>query len=850
MTGAPKDPADAATEPPTDFMSTLPKLDGAAEARASRRIVGPYRLLRQIGHGGMGTVWLAERVDGLLKRQVALKLPHPGIATRAFHERLARERDILASLDHPNIARLHDAGIADDGQPYIALAYVQGQSLVEHCDARRLSLVERVRLFQQVLAAVQYAHAHLVIHRDIKPSNVLVDEEGRVQLLDFGIAKLLVDGQATATELTLEAGSAYTPDYASPEQVEGAPISIASDVYAAGVLLYELLVGQRPYHLPRSSRGALEEAILTREPRRASASVLPAAAAARGTTARALAGALRGDLDTILQKALRKRPEERYATIEALGQDLQRHLDGLPVLAQPDKAAYRLGKFMRRHRLPVALASAAAVALLVGAGVAAWQAHVAAQERDHALALLARNEAVTDFLGIFITEAAQASAPMTVKDLLARSELLAGTEFRHDPEHQALVLAILGMHHRTLGDGTKAEALLKRAVDAASGSRDPSFKARLACQYASAAELLGRTDEARRQLLDHARRHDVDAQTAAECYAYLSYVAQDMNDGPAAVEYARLALDKLAQAPRASPSLQASFLGNLAYGLHLSGQSEAASREYAKALARYAELGREASPNAIAIRNNWAIVSDGAGDPKSALALYEENLALIARRGVGEPPVYLLANRARALEGTGRYADAGQAYAVALAAAERSGNPVATAYCLVGLSSIAREAGDLDDADRQLRRIDALGAAARPPGGVVALAAHIQHGRIALARHQLAAARSELDAALATRRPNGATVSALTTRAEIGLGDGRLDDALQDVQQAIELAQKLQGGKPHSMRTGLALLVRGRILAQRGDAPAARDAYREAVQHLADTVDAGHPALRQARALL
>lgn len=239
-----------------NFLHSLPRVGVAPETTPpavaeGERMVGPYRLLRELGRGGMGSVWLAERADGLLKREVALKLPHQGPATRAFAERLVRERDILASLVHPHIASLYDAGVTAQGQPYIALAYVAGCTLIEHCKAQELGVRESVALFQQVLQAVQYAHAHLVIHRDLKPSNVPVDERGQVHLLDFGIAKLLVDGKAEATDLTLDAGQALTPDYASPEQIAGGAISIASDVYSLGVLLYEVLAGQRPYRLPR-----------------------------------------------------------------------------------------------------------------------------------------------------------------------------------------------------------------------------------------------------------------------------------------------------------------------------------------------------------------------------------------------------------------------------------------------------------------------------------------------------------------------------------------------------------------------------------------------------------------------
>jgi serine/threonine protein kinase len=254
---------------------------------------GPYRVISLLGHGGMGSVWLAERVDGLFTRRVALKLVHPALMDRVMTERLGREREILASLDHPKIARLFDAGFAEDGQPYLALEYIAGTPLTTYCDERRLSIAVRLELLRQVLSAVQYAHANLVIHRDLKPSNILVTEDGRAHLLDFGIAKLLTTGVAKETELTQLGGRALTPDYAAPEQIAGAPVTTAADVYALGVMLYELLTGQRPYRPKRDSRGALEEAIMQDDPV-APSRVTPseATATARDTTARKLVSAM------------------------------------------------------------------------------------------------------------------------------------------------------------------------------------------------------------------------------------------------------------------------------------------------------------------------------------------------------------------------------------------------------------------------------------------------------------------------------------------------------------------------------------------------------------------------------
>ncbi len=366
-----------------DFLGTLPKLvlpltdaSGAAlNEAAAGELIGPYRLLSPLGQGGMGAVWLAERSDGQLKRQVALKLPRLTWGS-AVAERLARERDILATLSHPHIARLYDAGVDGHGRPYLAMEYVQGLPIDVYCDQKTLPLPQRVQLLLQVAGAVAHAHARLVVHRDLKPANILVTEEGQVRLLDFGIAKLLEGEHTQETALTRVAGAAMTLDYASPEQIRGDPLTTASDVYSLAVVAYELLAGARPYRLQRGSAAELEEAIASAEPKRASE-------AARDVAVR---NALRGDLDAILNKALKKRAEERYAGVEALAEDLRRHLRHEAVLAQPDRLAYRAGKFLQRHRLPVAAGVVTAAALVAGTTVAWVQALRAEAERQLAVA--------------------------------------------------------------------------------------------------------------------------------------------------------------------------------------------------------------------------------------------------------------------------------------------------------------------------------------------------------------------------------------------------------------------------------------------------------------------------------
>jgi len=331
--------------------------------------VGPYQLIGPLGAGGMAEVWLAQRADGVLKRQVALKLPMLSRLRRDLPKRFARERDILAGLEHPNIARLYDAGVSTDGLPYLAMEYVAGQPMTTWSDAHHFGVRERLNLFLQVLDAVQYAHSHQVIHRDIKPSNILVTESGQVRLLDFGVAKLLA--QERDQDLTELYGRLLTPEYASPELLLGDPIDASTDVYSLGVVLYELLCGSRPYRVQTSaSVGLLEHAITTGQVEKPSTRLGPDAGGARGTTRQELARRLRGDLDAIVLKALAKEPADRYSSAAAFADDLQRYLRGQPVGARPDHFTYRFGKAVARNRTGVGTSVAATVLVTAALGYA------------------------------------------------------------------------------------------------------------------------------------------------------------------------------------------------------------------------------------------------------------------------------------------------------------------------------------------------------------------------------------------------------------------------------------------------------------------------------------------------
>lgn len=356
--------------------------------------IGPYVVEREIGEGGMGTVYLASRADQQYEKKVAIKLVRNGAGTEALIDRFLTERQILAGMEHPNIARLLDGALTESGQPYLVMDYVEGIRLDVYCDEQKLSLRARLEMFRKVCAAVNYAHQHLVIHRDLKPSNILVTQDGEPKLLDFGIAKV-VSPIGTAVEATMTAGLFLTPLYASPELLRGQPTTVASDVYSLGIILYEFLCGRRPYGGPTMSPVDLIQAVVTRDAERPSArlgdkGVEPAEASmdlvaeARRETPESLRRKLRGDLDGIVLKSIAKEPEERYSSVEQLSEDIRRYLEGQPVRAVQGSSVYRARKFVGRHRIGVASATLLAASLIAGVTGTLWQAHVARQERVNA----------------------------------------------------------------------------------------------------------------------------------------------------------------------------------------------------------------------------------------------------------------------------------------------------------------------------------------------------------------------------------------------------------------------------------------------------------------------------------
>lgn len=446
---------------------------GSAEKTSDDRI-GAYRVESELGRGGMGTVYLAVRDDDEFNKKVAIKIVRSGFDSEELLRRFRSERQILANLDHPNIARLLDGGTTADGAPYVVMEYVDGTSINDYCERNSLGLEARLELFRKVCSAVNYAHQNLVVHRDIKPSNILVASDGTPKLLDFGIAKLLDPETSDETEpITRADMRLMTPEYASPEQVSGRPITTATDVYSLGVVLFELLTGHPPYNFDNRSPAEMERVIRDKQPTRPSDAMTSDNDKVNRDIGSNFAirdpRSLRGDLDNIILMALRKEPARRYSSVEQFSDDIRRHLVDLPVLARQDTLGYRADKFVRRHAGGVA--ATAAVTVLIAALVGFYTSQLAA-ERNRALAETAKAEQVSKFL----TDLFAASDPresggdkLTAQQILDSGAKRIRTELTGQPEVQAALMDVMGVAYQNLGLLDQAEDLIKSALEIREG---------------------------------------------------------------------------------------------------------------------------------------------------------------------------------------------------------------------------------------------------------------------------------------------------------------------------------------------------------------------------------------------
>ena len=656
------------------------------------QILGAYRLIGPIGRGGMGSVWLAERCDGRFDGRAAVKLLNIALVGRAGEERFRREGTILARLTHPNIAHLIDAGVSPAGQPYLVLEHVDGQNIDLYCDEHALGIEGRVRLFLDVLEAVAHAHAQLVVHRDIKPANVIVSVDGRVKLLDFGIAKLIEPDADWSDEaaggmsaLTREAGAALTPEYAAPEQLAGGLVTTATDVYALGVLLYVLLSGQHPAGAAVRSPAPLMRAIVEVEPRRVSDAVVGRTETAEaltrhaeqcGTTPARLQRILRGDLDLIVAKALKKDAAERYRSVTALADDLRRFLRHEPIGARPDTLRYRATRFVRRHARGVA---ASAAALVVLGGSAVYHTNRLEAERDRAQREAAKASKVSDLLTGLLTaadpyEIRSTKQEPTVGTLLEARTSQVQAELAGQPDLQAEILTVIGRIYRRMGLYDKAQPLLEQALasgSAAFGAEHVQIAQTLhdlgtvqadKGNYAGAGLSLERSLAMRRRLLGG--EHPDVAVTLSE----LGRVYQDEGFNERAEPLQREALRIRRAALGADDPEVAVSLSDLASVLRLNGDLVGAESLLRQSVDINRKTRGDFHPNTLTSVHDLALISVMRGDYASAESMFRRVLASLPDT-VGErhPLVAaVLNNLARVLAREGRYDEAAVALTKAL----------------------------------------------------------------------------------------------------------------------------------------------------------------------------------------
>ena len=645
--------------------------DLLSDSRLLGQTFGAYTLVEPLGAGGMGSVWLAQRSDGRFEGKAAVKLLSAALLGAEGASRFRREGTILARLKHPNIAQLIDAGVSEAGQPYLVLEYVEGEPIDRWCDNRSLDVVSRLRLFLDVLAAVEHAHSNLVVHRDLKPGNVMVSKDGRVKLLDFGIAKLLEGEDGLPTQLTREAGHAFTPAYAAPEQVLGESVTTATDVYALGALLYLLLSGRHPAGGSEVSPAEMMRAILESEPDRPSHAVHSTrtrpteaqvkTAAARSSTPERLKRELRGDLDLIVAKALKKRPQERYASVSALAEDLRRYLGEEPILARPDSLAYRGAKFARRH---VRSLAAAAAAVLCLAAVVAYYGTRLAHERDRVRREAQKSKQVSEFLTGLLTHADpyQADRPdPTVRSLLDAGAAHVRKDLAQEPEVQREMLTLLGRIYERRGAYEQALPLLGEAVTLGRKTLGPSAElAQSLNDFGVAQGQVANLDSARATLEEAlAMRQKVlgpDHPEVAVSESELGRVLSDQGHLAEAEPHFRSALAIRRKVLGPNDHETATSMSDLGLLLRAQGDRAGAETLFRQTLAITRATRPPMHPDVGTALANLALTVNERGDHAAAEAMYLEALT-IGRTSLGKDHpdnAQRLANLAGALRQGGK----------------------------------------------------------------------------------------------------------------------------------------------------------------------------------------------------
>jgi serine/threonine protein kinase len=835
------------------FLRDLPPVAAAPSSAALEgQTLGPYVLDAEIGRGGMGTVWRAHRADGRYEGHVAIKLLNAALVNRPAEQRFLREGSVLARLRHPNIAYLLDAGVAPNGQPYLVLELVQGVRIDQYCERQALTAPSRIRLFLSVLAAIAHAHSHLVIHRDIKPSNILVTNDGAVKLLDFGVAGLMLpQGADSATAHTLDVMTALTPEYAAPEQLLNQPVTTATDVYALGLVLFVLLAGRHPHADAGDSLAQRVRTIVDHEAPRLSL------AAATPATARVL----RGDLDNIVGKALRRDPQERYGTVDAFADDLRRFLADEPVKARPDSLAYRTSKFVARHRGSVLSGVAIALALLLTGAFAVQQMFEARAQRDNAVAAARRANAQSELTEFLLGDSLGLVPRDTIRLRLERARDLIRRRFRTDPLTQARLLLNLSGRYIDIGDLNGTTRLTAEAEAIARRLDDADLNADIACGRAQDAVDGGDLALAHSQeaigYRNIRRLKSAPSDLIAECAMATAMIADQEGDYSRATGVLQdsmhaLERDGMLQSPRYT-----SIAHERARSLLRSGDYRQAWEAEQAVLKIVSDTGREDSSGFYAMVNVAATALIDGGQPRRAIGLIDTTTAN-ARNATPDwqPPFYLDGTRLLAQVASGsRQTVEGDLDRTADTAELQGLSAFVPIYRAAALQSALARA-DLAAAQAQWKPLSAVETKLLSDPAWWHEAEHvlIEHARLALARQNSAEATWLLRRAIAlvpakSRSADLDTLQARLLQTAIAFADAGYEAAGRDAQAALQLARAQAIDARSSASIGEALLWQARCEARLGKAALARATAREALPHLLANLDPQSPLIAMAREL-
>ena len=814
------------------------------------KTIGAYSVERLLGRGGMGSVWLGRRSDEKFEGKAAIKiLERRGLGELA-RAQIRHEANLLARLSHAHIARLFDAGVRENGQPYLILEYVEGEPIDLYCQRHAPPLAQRLLLFLNVLDAVAYAQSQLIVHGDIKPSNVLVTEDGTVKLVDFGVATLRTDMYATPLESPLLGPKALTPGYAPPEQVRGEPLSAAADVYALGVLLHVLVTGQHPFGASASTRTQLVRAAMTVDPPSASTQVVDALEQRR----------VRGDLDTIIAQALDRDAARRYPMAAELAAELRRFLGNFPIRARRPTRTYVARKFAQRHWGGVCAAVLALVALVSAVAITTSQMIEARHQRDFAHRQLARAESFNELMGYVLTDAAPAGKPFTVNELLARAAHMLERQ-RTDDADRAALLTSIGRQYDSQDEDNAALVYLGEAYQLSRHVADPSVRATAACAFAG---MLSRDDNSARSealFAEGLKELPDNAEFALDrsfCWMNGNKIARDHGDAPLAIERTQTAIRALSQVPFDHGLAELRAEADLAEAYREAGRFREAVVTFEQLWPRLVAQGRDDTATAGTWLNNWGTAVAQMGRPLEAEKLLRQSME-IHRADESDAALspMLMTNYAQQLFDLDRLAEAQDFAERALASARRAGDEVVVNQTLLRLARIYRAQHDFARSLAQLDEVEPRLRSALPPG-------HYAFAGLASERSQTLEVKGDTTRALefanlairiceeASRQGKACPQympTLLRHRATIETALGQFAPAESDARQALQLL--LQQARPgeFSQSLGHAYLTLARCLAARGRNAEGHAMAQQAQDQLEKSIGADHPDTRSAREL-